>query len=237
MKQWLLLIYIFIGLLSGCGGSEIPQRNAEFKKTQDAVKSYYDYRRLERAGVKTLKLRTINFDRTVSLAYYLYVIAQAFEHFERDSDAVKLYLRLLVHYPLLYEGSQLGVMAENRLRWLVGDKAWIIPNVDDLVIQLERALKTRDIKAVAGLISRDFGFGRTYKHRFAVTSRDGIELIGEEFKQLDHLTVEIVGEQDDEELLLKTTGWDKGRKTWYFALHKNQRLHGWEWKLAYWEQE
>jgi hypothetical protein len=174
-------------------------------------------------------------ERTVSLSYYLFMIAQGFEKFGRESDAAKLYLRLLTTYPVIHEGGQLGVMAENRVRWLIGDKSWIAPTSDQLILKIEHALQAKDMEDLSHLISRDFGFGRTVGDRFAVRYQDGLDLIAQEIKTLDHPMVEVM-QSDDEQVLLKTTGWERGNKTWYFELHKNQRRKGWEWDLAYWEQ-
>ncbi|MCK5241563.1 hypothetical protein KAR34_03835 [bacterium] len=231
-----LVLYILTGiLLTGCVKGSIPQRNVDFKEPKQAVKSYYDYRRLEVAGVETVRLQTRYFNRTVSLAYYLYTIAQAFENFGRENEAKKLYLRLLMNYPVIHEGGQLGVMTENRLYWLLGDKSWVMSSLDELILKLERALQKHDQKALGKLISRDFGFGRNYSERYAVKYKDGLNMLTDELANLRRPTVEIISKAEDERVVLKTTGWENGEKNWFFAIHKNHRLQGWEWDMAYWE--
>jgi len=236
MKIRIWACLLAVSFISGCTADKIPQRNVNYEEPRQVVKSYYDYCRLEKAGVETIKIKTRYFNRTVSLAYYLYIIAQAFESFGRESDAKKLYLRLLMNYPVIHEGGQLGVMTENRLRWLLGDKSWVMTSVDELILKLERALQRHDEKALGKLISRDFGFGRNYSERFAVKYQDGLKLLTDELSHLQHPTVEVIAKVDGEKVLLKTTGWENGKKNWYFAIHKNHRLQGWEWDMAYWER-
>jgi hypothetical protein len=231
-----LVLYIFIGILfTGCVKGSIPQRDVDFTEPKQVVKSYYDYRRMEKAGIETVRLKTRYFNRTVSLAYYLYTIALAFESFGREKEAKKLYLRLLMNYPVIHEGGQLGIMTENRLRWLLGDQSWVMSSLDELILKLERALRKQDHKALGKLISRDFGFGRNYSERYVVKYKDGLEMLVEELARLQHPTVEVISKVDDERVILKTTGWENGKKNWFFALHKNHRLQGWEWDMAYWE--
>ncbi|MCD4812509.1 hypothetical protein K8S19_02265 [bacterium] len=234
-RLWIVSIIVLMAVLPACMQGKIPQRSIDYQKPQEVVKSYYDYRRLEKAGVETIKIKTRYFDRTVSLAYYLYTIARAFESFGRETDAKRLYLRLLMNYPLLYQGGQLGIMTENRLIWLLGDKSWVVTSVDELILRLERAVIKQDAPALRKLISRDFGFGRDYNERFAVKYKDGLEVIVSEFGNLEHPQVEIVSKIEDDTIVLKTTGWESGNKNWFFSLHKNHRLQGWEWDLAYWE--
>lgn len=235
-KNVLSFMLILIGL-AGCSRDYIPQRSLDFEKPREVVRSYYDYRRLEQAGVETVTIKSQYFTRRVSLSQYLYLIAMAFEDFGKEADAKKLYLHLLIHYPVINEGSQLGVMTENRLRWLLGDKSWVLASVDELILRLERALCQQDVQALARLISRDFGFGRNYDERYAVKYQDGIKLISGELSGLRRPVVEVVSKIEDENVLLKTTGWEQGKKIWYFSLQKNQRMQGWEWDLAYWERD
>ncbi|MBN1594429.1 hypothetical protein JW933_00740 [candidate division FCPU426 bacterium] len=235
MRRHISIFFILAGLSAGCRAPAMPLRNVDYKDPAQVVKSYYDYRRLEQAGVETLKVQSRYFTRTVSLSYYLYTIAQAFESFGRENDAKKLYLRLLLNYPSLHEGGQLGVMTENRLRWLLGDKSWVVASLDELILRLERALQKHDVKTLGRLISRDFGFGRDYRERYAVKHSEGLKMLEAELGGLQHPTVEIVSKTADEQVILKTTGWEHGQKNWYFGLHKNHRLQGWEWDLAYWE--
>lgn len=236
MKWNLRISIITLAMFAaGCGGSAIPERNAEFKDVKALVRSFRDYRKLEKAGVEAVRLKGKFLDRTVSMEFYLYTLGQAFEKFGRESDAAKLYLRLLTTYPVIHQGSQLGVMVENRLRWLLGDKSWIDPSLDDLILRIDRALHNRDAKALAALISRDFAFGRTYEDRFAVKYQEGLELIAQDLAGLKDPTVEVVAKTGEDQVLLKTTGWEEGNRTWFFALRKNLRHKGWEWDLAFWE--
>lgn len=223
--------------LAGCGQQAIPQRTLDFDNPAQLTKSLRDYRRLERKGVETIAIKTHHLTRIVSLSFYLYLLAQAMEQFGREHDAEKLYLHLLIQYPVLHDHSQLGVMTENRLYWLLGNKGWVSASVDELILKLEYALLKQDEKALQALISRDFGFGRNYEERFAVKYQDGVRLLAEDMKTLHQPVVEIYSKNEDDQVVLKTSGWEDGKKTWYFSLRRNPRVEGWEWDLAYWEHE
>lgn len=234
--KFLYLLLLLVMLMVGCGIKKIPERTINYQEPKDVMRSYYDYRGLEQAGIEAVRLKSQLYNRTVSLPYYLFTIAQAFEKFGRDQDATKLYLRLLMNYPLINEGEQLGINAENRLKWLIGNKEWIYSSVDEMIFQLDRAILNRDEQALKNLISRDFCFGRTKTERFAVQYQEGLKLIANGFEKLTNPVIEIIENFDDKRVVLKSTGWDQGNKIWYFALHKNERVQGWEWDLAYWEQ-
>ncbi|MEW6516092.1 MAG: hypothetical protein AB1439_04220 [candidate division FCPU426 bacterium] len=237
MKRLGTVILAFWILLAGCGQQTMPQRNVDFENPSQVAKSLRDYNRLERKGVETIVVKTHHFTRIISLSFYLYLLAQAFEQFGRDQDAEKLYIHLLIQYPVLHDNSQLGVMTENRLYWLLGDKRWVMPSVDELILKLEYALLKQDEQALQALISRDFGFGRSYEERFAVKYQEGVHLLAEEMKNLHQPVVEIYSKDEDNQVVLKTSGWENGKKTWYFSLRHNPRAEGWEWDMAYWEHE
>jgi hypothetical protein len=235
-KTMFAVLAVWMGL-AGCGQQAMPQRSLDFDNSTQVTKSLRDYRRLERKGVETIAVKTHRLTRIVSLSFYLYLLAQALEEFGRERDAEKVYLHLLIQYPVLHDNSQLGVMTENRLHWLLGDKRWVSPSVDELILKLEYALLKQDEQALQALISRDFGFGRNYEERFAVKYQDGVRLLAEEMKTLRQPVVEIYSKEEADQVVLKTSGWEDGKKTWYFSLRHNPRVEGWEWDLAYWEQE
>lgn len=235
MKRWAGVILAAWVWLAGCGQQAMPQRSLDFDNPAQVARSLRDYRRLEKKGVETIAVKTHHLTRVVSLSYYLYLLALAMEQFGRERDAEKLYLHLLIQYPVLHDNSQLGVMTENRLHWLLGDKRWISPSLDELILKLEYALLKQDAKALEALISRDFGFGRNYEERFAVKYQDGARFLAEEMKTLRQPVVEIHSKTEAGQVVLKTSGWEDGRKTWYFSLRRNPRAEGWEWDLAYWE--
>lgn len=231
-----IMVWVFLGgwLAPGCGDL-IPERSGDFSRVQDLADSFRDYLRLEKTGVEVIRLKTGLKRRMITLAAYLFTLAQGFERAGRDSDAAKLYLRLLSRYPVLHEGSQLGIMAENRLRWLIGDQHWLVPSAQELTNRLGFALQHRDITLLGRLMSRDFGFGRDSSDRFAITPAEGFALFSQGLQTLKspaRLEISAAGET---EWRLKSPGWEDGRRTWYFVLHKNPRRQRWEWDLAYWE--
>lgn len=229
------LVLLAAMLLSACVGNGIPERKVDFDKPAQAVRAYLDYLRLEKAGVETVRMESRYYNRTVSLSIYLFTIAQAFEKFNRDNDAAKLYLRLLINYPLIYEKEQLGVEAENRLKWILGDKSWMSPTADELILRIEKTIITRNGAALKQVISRDFGLGRTRNERYAVPYEDALAVMTGELPDIVNPTVEVVDKTTPERMVLKVTGWRHHSKTWYLVLHKNLRLNAWEWDLAYWE--
>lgn len=235
MKKVLHMVLVAWLGLAGCGRQAMPQRSLDFDNPAQVAQSLRDYRRLEKKGVETIAVKTHHLTRVVSLSYYLYLLALAMEQFGRERDAEKLYIHLLIQYPVLHDNSQLGVMTENRLLWLLGDKRWVSSSLDELILKLEYALLKHDAKALEALISRDFGFGRNYEERFAVKYQDGARFLAEEMKTLRQPVVEIHSKTEAGQVVLKTSGWEDGRKTWYFSLRRNPRAEGWEWDLAYWE--
>lgn len=232
----LFLVCLSVGLLTACE-RVFPLRQGEWQRPEQVLRSFYEYRQLERQGTEAVRLLVDRREHVVSLAFYLYSLAQAFERFDRDQDAAKLYLRLLASYPIMADGGQLGIMAENRLRWLIADKSWVLASESELILRLESALRRHDPKALGALVSRDFGFGASADDRFAVNYPETIQLLTAALKDLNTPTVEVVSEVENEKVLLKTTGWEHGTKTWYFTLHRNPKVQGWEWDLAYWDPD
>ncbi len=228
-------LWLGVLMLSACSSTGIPERKVDFDKPTQAVRAYLDYLRLEKAGVDSVRMESRYFNRTVSLPIYLFTIAEAFEKLGRQEDAAKLYLRLLVDYPLIYEKEQLGVDAENRLKWILGDKSWMAPTADELILRVEKAIITRDGGALKKVISRDFGLGRTRSERYAVPYQEVLKVMAQELPTITDPTVEIVNTTGQGRVVLKITGWRRQTKTWYLVLHKNLRLDAWEWDLAYWE--
>ncbi len=231
---WALLLPAL--LLAGCTRNSIPLRNGEYRSLSETLRAYHEYLKLESRGVETVRLRTSAAELTVSLPHYLYRIAQEFEKRGKENHAAKLYLRLLLHYPLLDNDSQLGIRTDNRLRWLLGDKSWIVPSREELTLRLEEALQAHDLKTLQRLISHDFSFGLDDSDRLAVNYLEGLRFIAYNLNNAKRLDVQEVPQPSADQALLKATGWAGGR-TWYFTLHRSERPAGWEWIAASWGEE
>jgi hypothetical protein len=221
-------------LAAGCSAAPVPERSTEFKNRSDAVRTYHDYLHLESTGVETVHVRDSYFDQIVSLPFYLYLLAREFERAGKYSDAAKLYLRLLIRYSLLEEDNQLGVRVENRLRWVLADKSWIMGSSQELLLRLQQALATQDAAALERIISRDFGFGRDESIRYAVDYHDGLLLIRENLKRSPHVAVDSVIRPENGRIVVRTVGWEGDHRVWYFSLRRLDRPAGWEWTLVAW---
>jgi hypothetical protein len=221
--------------LAGCEWPEEKPRTLQWNSEKEIRRAYADYRWLESSGRQELTVENSVVEEKISLAFYLFKIAEALERVGRGRDAEKLYLRLLLRHTALQADNQLGVMAENRLRWLIGDKSWVAPAADILVQRLESALRSKNFRMLEKLLSRDFGIGRTLDNRFFLPYPEAIQLIEKNFQNAGPIVVEVIDEIPNEKMLLKTTGWDHGKRAWYLGLYHNRQAKGWEWNLAYWE--
>ncbi len=229
---WTLVLALW---LAGCGPGAIPDRNVTLQTFPDLLASYHDYLKLEKAGVGLVRLHLDGVVHTVSMPYYLFLIASGLERQGRPDDAVKVYLRLLTHFSLLGGRNQLGIRADNRLRWLLGDKSWVLPSVE-LVRRLRAALERKDPEALRRLISPDFGFGVDEADRLAVNYEDGLRIIAQNMQKARNLDLQVLQPADEDTILLKTTGWSGMKDTWYFFLTRPRGAEGWEWNLAFWEE-
>lgn len=231
---WMLAVL----LLSGCVSHALPERSGAVEDAAGAVRAYRDYVGLERRGAEQVRLKSESGDEDVPLPYYLFMLAGEFERLGNSEDAVKLYLRLLTHYPLMEEEeSQLGIMAENRLRWLLGDKRWILRESGELTARLAAALAARDTTALQRIMSRDFGLGSDADERYAVDYREGLKMIRSSLDVSPRVTVDAVEEPEPGRVLIKTSGWHGEHAVWYFGLRHLDQPEGWEWDLAYWDEE
>ena len=231
----LLIINFLILSLTSCKLAIVPERKLINPDIKQIIKLYYDYYYLEKKGIQRVKLIQKDKISTLTLPEYLYTLGKSFEELGSENNAKKIYLRLLVNYPIIYKSNQLGVEVENRFNWLVGSKDWLKPNVDELILKLEKALSEKKQSMLKGLISRDFGFGSNQKDRFVINYKEALQIICKGFKNTSNFTMEIIPQTSEKKMVLKTTGWENGEKIWYFILNKNIKRKSWEWNLAYWE--
>ncbi len=226
------LVCLF-GLLPACAPTHLPERNGMAKTWQDVKGSYQDYLRLENAGVEMLDLKMGDTSVTVALPFYLFTIARECERLGKGPEAVKLYLRLLMHYPLLDEDNQLGIRIENRLHWILGDKRWLQPSAGQLAFRLQKALKTKNKKMLERFISRDFGFGEDTEDRVVVNYHWAVEFVDANWQNPSPLSVEVIP-RDENTVWLKVSGWSGEHKIWYWVLRQREHPRGWEWDTVIW---
>lgn len=228
------LVLALAALLGGCAEKEPPVRSGEFSGAGAEVRAYHDYLALERAGAESVHIVNLHEDEVVSLPFYLFMVARAFERRGRFQDAAKLYFRMLLSYSLLEDEGQLGVRVENRLRWILGDKSWALATPEELAKRLVLALARRDRDGLERLISRDFGFGRSEDDRYAVDYHEALQILEESLADSPEVALDTLVQTEPERWVLRTTGWIGEHRVWYFNLRRSPVLGAWEWTLAAW---
>jgi hypothetical protein len=211
----------------------MPERNGIFSSTSEASVAYRDYLRLEKSGIEMVNLKMGENTIPVTLPYYLFTIGRELERLGQGRDALKLYLRLVMHYQVLDEENQIGTLTENRIHWLLGDKSWIQPTASELIRKIKHALELKNTQFLLPVISRDFGFGEERIERLPVNYKWAMTFFEDNWAGNVPLQVE-VEPKDPKTVWLKVTGWSREHKIWYFVLHERERPLGWEWDGVVW---
>jgi hypothetical protein len=213
----------------------MPERQGVFADLHQAQAAYRDYLNLEHRGTEMLKLTLGTEQVTVTLPFYLFTLGREFERLGQPDDAVKLYLHLQMHYTFLDDENPLGLRAENRLRWILGDKHWFKPTPEVLIEGLRRALEHKDPQALEELMSRDFGFGEDAGagERVPLDNRWAVQMMSSRWAASPNLTLTLVS-RDSQRVFLKSVGWRGEHKIWNLVLHHRNRPQGWEWDTVTW---
>jgi hypothetical protein len=238
-RRWIRAVIGFLAAvlfcLAGCDREKMPECQGVFSNLSEAMAAYRDYLKLERRGAEMLYIDMGSGQITATLPYYLFVLGREFERLDQPQAAVKLYIRLQMHYTLLNDEHPLALRTENRIHWILGDKRWFQPTAGSLTASLRRALQNKNLHDLEAVMSRDFGFGEEAdgEERIPLDYREAAQMIASQWLGKKAISLSLVSREANT-VYLKATGWSGEHKVWNLVLHRRDRPRGWEWDTVTW---